>query len=323
MTLNLPVRVQITIGILAVFITTLIVGLVSYRSIMHIAAASEDIYSTVADPLLQYGAAGPANSVDLIESINLSHAEKVHASVQADADKALITTGLITGGSLLFSILIVAWIAGSIRKPFVAIKEHAEKMATDEAEKSFVPAGSSESVELAKALNALLDQLQEKIAAQASYQPPPPPPPQDNGAREALDHLQRTIGEVRGAMNELANGNLTIKLNASHNPAADGLVNDFNSVVGKMQDTIADINEAVAQTHVIVQGMRNRSSDLNQTAAKISDQTTEVAAATEEMATSILDNARNASSTAEVSEKIGDVAVRGQRCSRANHCKDQ
>ena len=315
---NLPIRSQILIGTLVVFLTTTIVGVVAYQTVSSMATTSSSIYNSVATPLMDYDASGgTANIEELLDKVDLSGAEALLASNKSKADQSFIIIGVITGAGLILSILMAFVISGAIRRPILELTGAAEKISKEKTLLEVGFSGENELSNLAKAFNKLVYELKEGLSP--SYAP-------DAEALEIAKvesrlmleveeekrRLESRLNQVVAALHRLSEGDLTVRLEAVDDVTLSGLFTGFNQVVSRMNATIVGIQRAVDGTSSMVEAIRTKSNGLGRSSSQISGQTTDVAAATEEMAMSIVDNARNASATAEVSENIGEVAKRGK-----------
>ena len=315
---NLPIRSQIMVGMLAVFLTTVITGVVAYRAVNTMASTSESLYSSVAVPLIEYDATGEAaNTESLLGKVDLTSAEALIAENREYAEKSMILLAGIAGGGLLLAILLGVVIAGAIRSPVIELKEVAEKISQGDEQSEVGFAGNNELSEMAKSFNKMVHHLRENMSLRA-VQSQQVDTSHDSGAqfKQQLEdykrQLESDLQQMVEAMHKLADGDLTTKLQATSNEASTELYKAFNQVVSRMGAIMADMQGAIGSTASVAQAIKNRSNSLSKSSSQISGQTTDVAAATEEMATSIVDNARNASATAEVSENIGEVAKRGK-----------
>ena len=224
---------------------------------------------------------------------------------------------VIGGGGLVFSLLMGFMVAGGIRKTVIEVTQAAEKIRNEGAHVEVGFSGSNELSEMAKSFNKVIHHLREN---------PPVSQDQHESTNDTRDRelqltqqfeaekrqLEASLNQMIEAMVRLSEGDLTIQLDPVSDPSLSGLFDGFNHVVTRMNNTIMDVQKAVAGTTSVAQAIKLRSSSLSSSSSQISGQTTDVAAATEEMATSIVDNAHNASATAEVSENIGEVAKRGK-----------
>lgn len=315
---NLPIRNQILIGMLAVFLTTIVVGVVAYQTVSSMANTSSSIYNSVAAPLMDYDASGgTANVEEVLNKVDLSNAEALLESNKSKADQAFIIIGVITGAGLILSVLIAFMISGAIRRPILALTDAAEKSSKEQTPVEVAFSGENELSDMAKAFNKLVYEIKESPVDSHS------PGSEASEATERESRLMREVEEekrqlesrlnqVVTALQRLSDGDLTVRLDSVDDASLSGLFTGFNQVVAKMNNTIVDIQRAVDGTSSMVEAIRMKSNGLGHSSSQISGQTTDVAAATEEMAMSIVDNARNASATAEVSENIGEVAKKGK-----------
>jgi len=315
---NLPIRSQILIGMLVVFLTTTVVGVVAYQTVRSMADTSSSIYDSVAAPLMDYDASGgTSNAEELLNKVDVSNAEALLESNKSKADQAFIITGVITGAGLILSILLAFMISGAIRRPILELTDAAEKISKEKTPFEVGFSGENELSNLTKAFNKLVHELKgSQSASNALGTKASEAAVQEERLRQEIaeekQRLASRLDQVVAALHRLSDGDLTVRLDTVDDATLSGLFTGFNQVVSKMNNTIVGIQRAVDGTSSMVEEIRMKSSGLSNSSSQISGQTTDVAAATEEMAMSIVDNARNASATADVSENIGEVAKRGK-----------
>ena len=315
---NLPIRTKFIVSCLAIALTTVIAGSIGVVSTLQMARVSAELNEKVLVPLEEYSSSsGAVAASDVLEKINVSEAQALIVASTAKAEQTLMIIYVVGGASILLAVLFSVVLPGSITASIHALKEAMEQMGngTEPAEIDIDSKGDL--ADLNKAFNTLMHQV--KSQSSAAYTPPT----QSDHSEQQIANLEQTmraerqqlengVARVVQAMNQLSGGDLSVRVDANGDPSLSSLNDGFNRVAAKVQSTISEVSGSVQRAHEVVQSMRQKSGELNESATKISAQTTEVAAATEEMATSIVDNARNASSTAEVSENIGEVAMRGK-----------
>lgn len=307
------------VGTLAVFLTTVIISVVAYRTVDNMTNTSESLYSSIAVPLIEYNATGTSsNTEDLLAKVDLASAEALLVANRANAEEAIMITAFIAGGGFILAILIGFLVGGGIRSPILDLTRAAEEIGANDERVEVGFSGNNEISKMVKSFNKMVHHLRERNTDTSTAPSQDGANFQEQEARlkrqmeEEKRELESSLQQVIQGLKKLANGDLTVTLQGSHDPSLSGLFESFNHVVMRMSRTIEDMHSAVGSTTTVAQAIKQRSSSLSQSSSRISGQTTDVAAATEEMATSIVDNARNASATAEVSENIGEVAKRGK-----------
>ena len=128
---------------------------------------------------------------------------------------------------------------------------------------------------------------------------------------EQRKYLAASVDEMLKAMNKFAEGDLTVSLQVRKEDEIGSLYNGFNRAVENM-------NQMICQVGIAAEAAANAATEISASSMQLSDsaqtqslQSSDVAAAVEEMVQTIVDNSRNATRTAEVASENGDVAREG------------
>ncbi len=154
--------------------------------------------------------------------------------------------------------------------------------------------------------NELMEDLEEeKKAAQAK-------------AREAHElsdtveqqnrELQERVDVILQEMERLADGDLTVQLEANVDGAIGQLYDGFNRSVANMRAMLTEVDDVVDTTATTMEQVSASTHELASGAQEQSAQADEVAAAMEEMSRTIIDNAEGATRTAELAETNEQMA---------------
>lgn len=139
--------------------------------------------------------------------------------------------------------------------------------------------------------------------------------------KELQNYLSRSTSTLLEAMNKFAQGDLTVKVHPEKNDDdITELFNGFNLAIGSMRDLISEVKNAVESTVSASQQINASASQMAAGAEEQSSQTGEVAAAVEEMTSTIVDTSRNANSAAEASKIAGEQALEGNE--KTNRSKE-
>ena len=309
---------MVMVSVLAVFLTTVAIGVVAFRTVESMTSTTESLYSAVASPLADYEAPGSTSNIDnLLSKIDLARAQALLAANKKKSENSKVMIVAVAGGGMLLSVLIGFLIAGSIRKPILDLTRAAKHNERGDRLIEIGFSGNNELSEMAKAFNNMVHRLGERISDvttqnELEIRQREKEQVEIRQVEQDRRQLEASLTQVIEAMHKLAEGDLSVRLVKAEEDSLVQLFDEFNLVVSRMSSTIMDIQKGVNSTYRVANAIKLRLNGLNDASREISGQTTDVAAATEEMAASILDNARYASATAEVSEVIGEVAKTGK-----------
>ena len=124
-------------------------------------------------------------------------------------------------------------------------------------------------------------------------------------------YLASSVDEMLQAMNKFAEGDLTIALHIKKEDEIGSLYRGFNRAVVNMNQMICQVGTAAQAAANAATEISSSSIQLSESAQTQSIQSSDVAAAVEEMVLTIIDNSRNATRTAEVASENGEVAREG------------
>lgn len=116
------------------------------------------------------------------------------------------------------------------------------------------------------------------------------------GINKTLDEMTRPIGEAVEVLNEVKNGNLTIKMTGEYQGNHEQIKIAVNETVDSLHDVIGNINEIAEQ-------VRNSSSQVAESSRTIAVGTTEQAGVVEEIAASVEEIASQTGKNAEKAEQ--------------------
>lgn len=124
-------------------------------------------------------------------------------------------------------------------------------------------------------------------------------------------YLSKSIDLLLEKMEKFAQGDLTISLNSSSNDVIGKLYKGFEQAVTNVRNIVEQLYSTVQSIAISSAQISSSTEELAAGAQEQSSQASEVASAVEEMTRTVIDNARNATKTAEFSRINGTVAVEG------------
>lgn len=124
-------------------------------------------------------------------------------------------------------------------------------------------------------------------------------------------YLSRSVNDLLGKMNRLADGDLTVSMAVESDDEIGQLFRGFNDAVSNFRAILAEVIQSVRSTAGASSEISTSAEVLASGASEQSTQAGEVAAAVEEMTRTVIDNARNASTAVEAVMQNGKVAQNG------------
>ena len=124
-------------------------------------------------------------------------------------------------------------------------------------------------------------------------------------------YLNNSVDQMLTAMNQFAGGNLTVSLHVEKNDEIGRLFNGFNSAVHNIHQMISNVGKATRAASRAAHDIGSSSEELLNSARDQSAQSQEVATAVEQVVSTIIENSRNATQTAEITSENGNVAKEG------------
>jgi methyl-accepting chemotaxis protein len=131
------------------------------------------------------------------------------------------------------------------------------------------------------------------------------------GVNDALDAVIHPVQEGSGTLAVMAKGDLTARMQGSYKGDLRQLKESINAVGTSLEEALRNVSEAVSAT---ASASSQISSSTEQMAAGAQEQTSqagEVAAAVEQMTTTIMENSRNANAAAETAKEARRSAEQG------------
>ena len=125
------------------------------------------------------------------------------------------------------------------------------------------------------------------------------------------NYLNESVEHMLTAMNQFANGDLTVSLQAENNDEIGRLFKGFNEAVGNIHRMICKVGHAAQAAAQAALEISGSSEQLLSSARNQSKQSHEVATAVEQVVSTIIDNSRNATLTADITSENGEVAKEG------------
>lgn len=264
-----------------------------------------------------------AEHVERLESrmrrmANLSEAKAAEFLAYAQTTRKGTTGATV---SLLFLMIVLAgglafWLTRSIRTPLNVLHDAARRIADGDLRAEAVVDSNDEFRELADSFNemvctlgdALAEVGEKNAAAQASAD-------EANRAKsEVLErqlYLQRKVTVMLGAMDRLAQGDLSAHLEVEQDDEIGKLYQGFNETVANVRTMLEQVEQAVVTAVGAMAQISSATETLAHSARDQSAQTDEVAAAVEEITRTIIENARNAAGTADAADLSREQARNG------------
>jgi methyl-accepting chemotaxis protein len=131
------------------------------------------------------------------------------------------------------------------------------------------------------------------------------------GINETLDVIVAPVKEGAIVLEQIAAGDLTVRINKVYKGDHQLIKNSINSVADSLSKILSDVNKVISATANAASEISSSSEQMSAGAQEQSIQTTEVASAMEEMTKTIFETTKNSSSAAEAAKDSGVIAKEG------------
>lgn len=128
---------------------------------------------------------------------------------------------------------------------------------------------------------------------------------------KTLDAISLPFSEANSILEEMAGGNLTVKMNGEYSGDYKILKDSINTVAGSLNNALYEVTQAIQATSSASNQISASSEEMAAGAQEQSTQTTEVASAIEEMTQTIFETNRNTTTAANSSKRAGEIAADG------------
>ena len=137
---------------------------------------------------------------------------------------------------------------------------------------------------------------------------------QEQAAREQAkisEEQGRAVDLLAGGLKRLSEGELTIRLNEGFTEAYKPIRDNFNSAIGKMQETIADIKASAREVTNASNEISTSTTDLSQRTEEQAASLEQTSASMEQISATVKKNAENAQAANQSAGNTREVADRG------------
>lgn len=131
------------------------------------------------------------------------------------------------------------------------------------------------------------------------------------GINDTLDAVYTPINEAIVALEKIAAGDLTIKINKSYSGDHERIKNSINHVTKSLGKTIIKISQAASTAASAANQISSSTEEMAAGANEQTEQASEVASAVEQMTKTILETTQNTTRAAQASKDAGKLAVEG------------
>ncbi len=128
-------------------------------------------------------------------------------------------------------------------------------------------------------------------------------------------YLSESVDQILDAMERFANGDITVQLpltGKEKNEVIFRLFSGFNHAAGKVRETLTQVFQAAQRTMAATARISQQAENVATGAQEQKAQAVDVAVATEEMTSTIIENAGNCARAAEMADKSGNTAREGE-----------
>lgn len=131
------------------------------------------------------------------------------------------------------------------------------------------------------------------------------------GINSVGDAILAPIKESSEILAELANGNLTARVEGDYSGDHELMKNSINTVAQSLSKAISEVSEAVMAAAAASDQISSSAEEMSAGAKNQTAKTSEVSSSVEEMTETILENTKNANVASEAAKKAGDKAKEG------------
>lgn len=131
------------------------------------------------------------------------------------------------------------------------------------------------------------------------------------GFNNTLDSVMEPINEGVKVLEQMASGDLTVRMHGNYKGDHQIIKNSINKVASSLNTTLSDVNDAVAATASASSQISSSTEEMAAGSSEQSQQTHEVAGAVEEMTKTILENTRNVVLASDTAKDAGNKAIEG------------
>ena len=200
-----------------------------------------------------------------------------------------------------------------IARPIKSLDKAAREVTNGNLESTVNLDGKDEIGSLAKNFNVMVGNIKSAIDA-VTAEKAEVEQKVKRAVRESKSHqeyLNNSVDHMLNAMNQFADGDLTVSLPVEKNDEIGRLFSGFNHAVKNIQQMIRKVGEATRAAAHAANEISSSSELLLSSARNQSTQSQEVAKAVEQVVTTIIENSQNATLTADNTTQNGDVAKEG------------
>ena len=132
-----------------------------------------------------------------------------------------------------------------------------------------------------------------------------------NSVNDLVETVDRGIGETGGVLAALADTNLTQRVNGTYQGAFDKLKTDTNAVADKLTEIVGQLRQTSRGVKTATGEILSGANDLSERTTKQAATIEETSAAMEQLANTVMENAKKAGSASEQARKASSTAEEG------------
>ncbi|MBA4406870.1 hypothetical protein C0389_06310 [bacterium] len=133
------------------------------------------------------------------------------------------------------------------------------------------------------------------------------------GINNTLDAVIAPLKEGVSALEKMATGDLTVRINSTHKGDHQIIKNSINVMAESFGNALSEVTEAVQATASASNEISSSSEEMAAGAQEQSSQTADIASAVEQMTKTIINTTKNSSTAAEAAKNSGTIAKEGGR----------
>ena len=238
--------------------------------------------------------------------------QELHAASNA----GVLTVGaIIFGGVAVVSTFLLVAVSRGVIRPINQLRNTAEKACSSGFDVTFPEQGGEELCHLGESLNKMVAHIRsvteelKKKTDEAEQSAEDARRNQDFG--DENEYLHRTTNRLIEAMDKIADGDFSVRIEPERDDELGRLYNVFNSTAAKVEKMLESLSYTLNESSNVSTQINASIDQLAQSTDAQSAQTLEIAGAMEEMSSTIAENTKHTSLAATSARKSGEKAHEG------------
>lgn len=238
-------------------------------------------------------------------------------TLQAQRHTSYLLVGGVLVGILVLGLFVIRQLQYTVVRPVNALRDAAREVEAGNLGVRVEAEQEDEIGELADSFNAMVEASQEKTEALEEKSE------QAERARDRAEELKHEAEEERQYLREqfdrisdvlaaVEQGDLTHRLEIEQDDAVGGLMRQVNAMIDELASLIREVEAASTQLSSAAQLTASTAEQMSAGAKGQAEQTSEVAAAVEEMSSTVASSSQHAERSNEMAQRASELAANGE-----------